>query len=313
LNISKITTKFIRTTANAPLARLDRSLPKCGEALETFESQNGEKLFMKYSNGVLVESKKLNPDDSVAFVKKYSIDENGKKIVETLNKDENGILSIVKTFCKTNETIEHYLGSNGFITKYLRKFGNEWKPLETFVTPEKQRVRPESLYLIAGREINMFLRNGEFYNSEFRGGKFPQVLDNIPEVIRPAIEYKVQQSKELNREILDGISIIDKQTHTSHTESPMIVYRDAPISWLESADKNGRLVDKGFCSTSTEAGASLEGLLGPEPKMTYEIELDKGVPFWDLTYTSEKEMLLPRDCEFQHLGGNKLKLTAFRL
>jgi hypothetical protein len=47
--------------------------------------------------------------------------------------------------------------------------------------------------------------------------------------------------------------------------------------------------------------------------MTYEIELDKGVPFWDLTHTSEKEMLLPRDCEFQYLGGNKLKLTAFRL
>jgi hypothetical protein len=51
----------------------------------------------------------------------------------------------------------------------------------------------------------------------------------------------------------------------------------------------------------------MEGMLSKEPTMTYEIELDTNMPFLDLTHTTEKEMLLPRNLEFEIIGPNRLR------
>ena len=275
------------------------------EVQKTFTNKKGEKVVIDYKDNIIQKATKYFPDGTVAHVKTYTTDDTGKRIITTLKPNDDGSLSIAKIAEHTKETTIQYEGENGFISKYIRRFGDTWKDLTPFISQEKVTVpRTTALYLQDGMNINRFLRSGEFYNNGFRSKRIPMEIpdDNF----RAYTESLVKKAKELNRQIIDSIDNLDIATHSSKTTKPMVVYRDAPIAWLDTA-KDGKLIDRGYCSTSTERGASMEGMLSKEPTMTYEIELDENMPFLDLTHTSEKEMLLPRNLQFKIIGPNRLK------
>ncbi|MCD7779655.1 MAG: hypothetical protein LUH05_03160 [Candidatus Gastranaerophilales bacterium] len=73
--------------------------------------------------------------------------------------------------------------------------------------------------------------------------------------------------------------------------------------------QDGILSDKAYVSTSIERNASMEGMIAShnEPYSTYKIHLPIGTQCGDLTYTSEREVLLPRNAEFKVLGWNDLE------
>ena len=275
------------------------------EIQKTFTNKKGEKVVIDYKDNIIQKATKYFSDGTVAHVKTYTTDDTGKRIITTLKPNDDGSLSIAKITEHTNETTIQYDGVNGFISKYIRKFENTWKDLTPYISQEKVSVpRTTSMYLENGMNINRFLRSGEFYNHKFSTKRIPmEVPDNE---FKAYTEMLIKEAKELNRQIIDSIDNLDIATHSSKTTKPMVVYRDAPIAWLDTA-KDGKLIDRGYCSTSTERGASMEGMLSKEPTMTYEIELDENMPFLDLTYTSEKEMLLPRNLQFEIIGPNRLR------
>ncbi len=158
---------------------------------------------------------------------------------------------------------------------------------------------PKGFYLECGRDINKFLRSGTF-----------EPLPNIDEIDPRFKNYVLEQiaeKKAYNRAIIESIDYIDSLL-TSKTTRPMVVYRDAPASWMKTA-QNGILTDKGFLSTSTVRSASLEGMLGNgADNMTYIIQVPAGEKYLDLTYTQEKEMLFGRNKQLEILSPGVLRL-----
>ncbi len=159
----------------------------------------------------------------------------------------------------------------------------------------------KGFYLQYGREINMFLRTGRLKEP-------PQIIDDMPAGIKEYAKNQAVEIKDTNRAIVDSVEKLDN-CFTSKTTKPVVVYRDAPRSWLDTAH-NGIITDKGFCSTSLEPGASMEGMIGADAinNIRYTIKLPRGTSFLDLTYTSEKEILLPRDSKFRIIDGSTLEL-----
>ena len=279
--------------------------PKTKTIQQTFTTSKGEKLVVDFSDGKVIKAEKSTPDGKIIYRKEYT--RNGDKLtVPKFTPNTDGNLEISRLLVKTKESIGQYLNDKGLIDKYFRKIGNHWKRVDERLTKEQVPMcSARGIYLDSGQMINRFLRSGEFYNYKSTDGKFFNLDEFSPE-IRKCLEYDMKGVYDTNRQIIDSIEMIDAKTHSSHTTRPMVVYRDAPIQWLKTA-KDGKLIDLGYCSTSTERGASLEGMLSKEPTMTYEIELGENVPYWDLTDTTEKEMLLPRGSEFLILGHNKLR------
>ncbi len=159
---------------------------------------------------------------------------------------------------------------------------------------------PLGYYLESGKEVNKFLRSGKFDNILI-------ITDDVPEVLKPILQHQNEEKKELNRIILESIPILDSKFNSKTTE-PMVVFRDAPKSWMDTV-KGGILHDNAYISTSTEKGASMEGIISNgADNFTYEIRLPKGTPFWDLTHTPEKEMVIPRNSNFKVLGHGVLEL-----
>ena len=159
---------------------------------------------------------------------------------------------------------------------------------------------PKGFYLESGRDVNKFLRSGSFDN-------IPEITDGMSQGIRQYMEAKIADAKDFNRAIVESINIFDSK-FTSKTTEPMTVYRDAPRQWMNTA-KNGILTDAAYLSTSTERGASMEGIIcNGADNFTYEIRLPTGTPFWDLTDTAEKEMLLQRGGKYKIIGNGVLEL-----
>lgn len=162
------------------------------------------------------------------------------------------------------------------------------------------RRNPIGFYLEYGKEVNKFLRKGAFDD-------IPEIDNDIPEKIRYILQNQNNKIKETNRTIMESLPTLDSLI-SSKTDKDMVVYRDAPKSWLTTA-KDGILHDNGFISTSTEKGASMEGLISNgADNYTYEIRLPKGTPFLDLTFTPEKEMLLARNADFKIINPGVLEL-----
>lgn len=159
----------------------------------------------------------------------------------------------------------------------------------------------KGFYLKYGREINTFLRTGKLKEP-------PKMTDDIPENIRDYVQAEITKIKDTNRAIVDSVEMLDKR-FTSNTQRPMTVYRDAPKSWLDTAE-NRILTDKGYCSTSLTPGASMEGMIGSDAanNVRYEIRLPEGTNYLDLTNTTEQEILLPRNSKFKVIGDNILEL-----
>lgn len=163
----------------------------------------------------------------------------------------------------------------------------------------KRNIR--GFYLENGKEINSFLRTGKLK-------AIPVIDENTPPALKKYIESQTAEIKNYNRAIVDSIEAIDAQI-TSRAEKPMVLYRDAPASWLNTAE-NGIITDKAFCSTSVTPGASMEGIIGSNAHLNklYKIRIPEGTPFMDLRHTSEQEVLLPRNCRFKIIDGNTLEL-----
>ena len=161
----------------------------------------------------------------------------------------------------------------------------------------------KGFYLENGKEINSFLRTGKLKD-------IPVIDENMPPEIKKYAESQIIEIKNYNRAIVDSIKAIDAKM-TSRAEKPMTLYRDAPASWLDTAE-NGILTDKAFCSTSVTPGASMEGIIGSNAHLNkrYEIRIPEGTPFLDLRHTSEQEVLLPRNCKFKIVGENVLELIS---
>jgi hypothetical protein len=318
MNISSIAnniSKFVRTTPNMNLQRLDKSIPSAVQAFETFENSNGEKLILEYSNGILKNAKKILPNGQIEYEKKYATkvcDGASFHVVETFRRNQTGNLSLSAILETSKETIAHYLDKNGKLDKYFRKFGDIWTRLDDKVDKSSRIVSdPERLYVYLGIQINKFLRNGKFNNSRLPKG-FPTEaeLNAMPENFRPIVEDIVKDEKLTNRKILDGISLIDEMTHSSVTTEPMIVNRRTKTKWINSA-KDGVLTDRAFLSTSITEGASSEGLFSADPTVNYKIEIPVGTPYCDLSSYGEQELLFPRDGIFKIIEGYKLKLIGF--
>lgn len=159
---------------------------------------------------------------------------------------------------------------------------------------------PLGYYLECGKEVNKFLRSGKFDNIRI-------ITDDVPDGLKPILQRQNEEKKEFNRIIIESIPILDSKFN-SKTNEPMVVFRDAPKSWIDTV-KAGILHDNAYISTSTEKGASMEGIISNgADNFTYEIRLPKGTPFWDLTRTPEKEMVLSRDSNFKVLGQGVLEL-----
>ncbi len=199
-------------------------------------------------------------------------------------------------------------GSIGSLGSRVQKFAKS-KFLTNLVSeniPESSdiysflRRNPKGFYLECGKDVNNFLRRGEFES-------LPTIEDDMPEVFKEYITRQIQEKKDYNRTILESIDILDNQMN-SRTTKPITVYRDAPASWLKSAN-DGILTDAGYLSTSTERGASMEGVISNgADNMTYEIRVKAGTPYWDLTDTMEKEMLFPRGCQFRIISDGVLEM-----
>ena len=161
----------------------------------------------------------------------------------------------------------------------------------------------KGFYLENGKEINSFLRTGKLKD-------IPVIDENMPPALKKYAESQIVEIKNYNRAIVDSIEAIDAKM-TSRAEKPMTLYRDAPASWLDTAE-NGILTDKAFCSTSVTPGASMEGIIGSNAHLNkrYEIRIPEGTPFLDLRHTSEQEVLLPRNCKFKIVGENVLELIS---
>lgn len=159
---------------------------------------------------------------------------------------------------------------------------------------------PVGFYKQYGLDVNKFLRSGGFK-------PLPEIRDDVSDSTRRYLANKIEEQKNLNRTIYESIGILDS-TMSSRTTAPMLVYRDAPKSWMLT-QKDGYLMDKAFCSVSLEKGASMEGFINNGANnFTYEIYLPENTPFLDLTDTSELEMVLPRDCRFKVLRPGILQL-----
>ncbi len=171
----------------------------------------------------------------------------------------------------------------------------------SFSPYEFLKRNPLGFYMEYGKEMNKFLRSGTFE-------PLPELTDDVPEFLRKYISDQIVETMNLNRTIFESVEVL-KSKITSKTNSPMIVWRDAPKSWMDAA-KNGQLIDDAFLSVSTEKGASLEGVISNgADNFTYEIHLPSGVDYWDLTHTAEKEMVLLPGRRFEILSPGVLKLV----
>lgn len=235
--------------------------------------------------------------------------------INSRNKRNLSSFSLAAVKSRNSDILMNYLKYSGMVSfvgvnRPAEKVSASFlKSLEGFISKDIPvdssdyiflKRNPLGYYLQCGKEVNNFLRTGKFDN-------IPVIRDDAPEVLKSILQRQKEEKKEFNRTILESIPILDSK-FSSKTTEPMIVFRDAPKSWMETA-KNGILHDNAYISTSTERGASMEGIISNgADNFTYEIRLPKDTPFWDLTHTPEKEMVLPRNSDFKVIGNGILEL-----
>lgn len=186
------------------------------------------------------------------------------------------------------------------IPKHLEKLMSAEIPVD-FDVYKFMKTNPTGFYLRYGRDVNMFLRRGTFDPvPEFKE-------DDVPEVIRGYVKKELYKRKCVNRTIFESIKVLDSMISSKTTE-PMVVYRDAPKSWMKSAE-NGFLTDKAYCSVSTVRGASAEGIVSNgSDNFTYQIYLPANTSFADLRSFGEAEMVLGRNSVFKIIEPGVLAL-----
>ena len=272
-------------------------------------TKSGEKYCVKYENGNLAESVKKSVDGTVRRIKKYSSD-GSQKVVETFIPDAQGKMTLSKKYVRNNESIRQYLPDD-VVDKWFQKVGGNFIRVDNDIAKKRGQFRQniKDFYLYNGRELNEFLRSGEFSAPEFSGGKMPKEMpQDLTDGLKDYWEEKLTKVKDRNREIVERLGEMDNIVREKETESAMTVYRRAPYSWMSTA-KDGILTDSAYCSCSTSPDAYWGYLWGDKTRNNelFEIILPKGTPFMDLRYTDEKEMLLPRNGKFRIISDKVLE------
>lgn len=214
-----------------------------------------------------------------------------KNTKDSVSKNQNGALNVTEEIQDIKNKIQY---DTAMVAQEMPVDSSDYDFM-------KRNIK--GFYLENGKEINSFLRTGKLKD-------IPVVDENMPPALKKYAESQIVEIKNYNRAIVDSIEAIDAKM-TSRAEKPMTLYRDAPASWLDTAE-NGILTDKAFCSTSVTPGASMEGIIGSNAHLNkrYEIRIPEGTPFLDLRHTSEQEVLLPRNCKFKIVGENVLELIS---
>ena len=163
------------------------------------------------------------------------------------------------------------------------------------------RNNPEEFYVRNGFQINNFLRNGVL-------DPILETEEDVPDIFKEIVAQDVSEKKDYNRAIVDSVEILDSMMLDKTTE-PMIVYRYAPTSWLDTAE-DGIIKDDGFFSTTMVKGGTLEGYVDPNNKTCFEVWVPEGTPYIDLTDKGEYEMLFPRGLEFSVLDNKSLEMLS---
>lgn len=294
------------------------TLKKTGEKFSgtiVHKTKDNSTVSLTYLDSVLQEAKKVNADDTIAYVKKYVTD-GDKKVTSIFKPKVDGGLEEVRTLIRKNDSIR-INGKNGFIEKYFQKAAGKWHRVDQFLDKNNPNScwnpnrynSGSNYYLQSGMDVNRFLRSGEFCNHQFTDKKIPlEIPADLPAGYKKAFEARIQEAKSDNRAVVDMLETLDEFSKSYTLETPKIVYRDAPSSWKRTV-KEGILSDDAFVSTSIEKGASMEGIIGSysQPYSCYKIHLPAGTKCANLTYTSEKEILLPRNAKFKVIGPDELE------
>lgn len=157
------------------------------------------------------------------------------------------------------------------------------------------RNNPEGFYIKNGAKINNFLRKGELE-------PIPEQEEDVPEMFRELVEQDINEKKDFNRAIVDSVEILDSMMESKTTE-PMIVFRNAPKLWLNTAI-DGKVKDAGFFSTVNVK----DGMPKDNDKTCFEVWIPEGTPYLDLTDKGDHEMLFPRGREFKVLDDKSLEM-----
>jgi len=269
----------------------------------------GEKYNIEIKDGIIQQSTKTDSNGKIVFVKKYSRDKFQNKITDIFTPTESGKLEQTKRILTSKDKMALFKGTNT-VNQYWFKTPSGFKRIDKFIDKGdiENHMSPIDYYAYNGIQINRFLREGEFKHPDIRVDRIHYEYLTDPECPEH-IKNHIRKIMRDNRFLLSAIDDLDALTHTSTTKAPMTVYRNAPRWWIDKA-KDGILTDSAFCSTSTEKGASIEGLyIGKDARdgVTYAIHLPKGTPFFDATDTSEKEMLLPRNGRFRVINPTELE------
>ena len=163
------------------------------------------------------------------------------------------------------------------------------------------RNNPEEFYVRNGSKINEFLRNGALE-------PILETEDDVDDIFKEIVAQDVREKKDYNRAIVDSIEILDSMM-VEKTKEPMVVYRYAPTSWLDTA-KDGKIKDTGFFSTTTVKGKVSEDDLKAMNKTCFEVWIPENTPYIDLTYHGDDEMLFPRGQEFSVIDNKSLEMLT---
>lgn len=162
------------------------------------------------------------------------------------------------------------------------------------------RNNPEEFYIRNGVKINNFLRKGELE-------PILETEDDVDDIFKNMVAGEVREKKDYNRAIVDSVEILDSMMMDKTTE-PMVVYRYAPASWLNTA-KDGVVKDDGFFSTTTVKGDMIEDV-DSKDRICFEVWIPEGTPYVDLTDRGQYEMLFPRGKEFSVIDSNSLEMLS---
>lgn len=157
------------------------------------------------------------------------------------------------------------------------------------------RNNPEGFFVLNGVKINDFLRNGELE-------PILETEDDVDDIYKDMVANDVREKKDYNRAIVDSVEILDSMM-VDETNEPMVVYRYAPTTWLDTA-KDGVIKDDGFFSITTVKSKALEG----SDKTCFEVWIPENTPYIDLEEKGESEMLFPRGSEFKIIDDKTLEM-----
>ena len=281
-------------------------------------NKNGDSFAIEFEDGKPIKSVKNDENGNKILTKTYTYEQN-KKTINSIEKDEFIIIKNGKFIPQVEEnktttiikpdSVRQYKNNN-YLERWFQKFEYGWKRIDKYLhkSTVDDFLTTHNYYAIQGRNINDFLRKGKFKNVIYPQGYFSNAPSKYQYLEKDYADTMPEQSKIENRTLMEQICKIDDEIQNNHTESEVTVYRRAPKEWINTA-VDGIITDSGFISTSLAPDAYWGYKASSKTKdfPLYKITLPKGTPYYDITDTSEKEMVLPRGSKFKVIDDTTLE------